>query len=246
MLVVGLILVIAAANVANLLLTRAYTRHQEIAMRTALGASRWRIVRQVIVEGAVLSFAGGAAGLLAGVWTAALFDLRTSASAAALSLTMEPDAAVVAFTAVVSAVAAIAIGIVPAFGATRADLVSVLKGGGGTVAGAPGKRLARMALTVVQIALSLVLVVGAGLFLRSLGKLRAIDPSLVTDRVIATQLNLALRGYDEARGAQFYERALAAVRGGARRAGGDAHQRAAGDRRRHAREPPGAGDHAAG
>jgi predicted permease len=212
MLVVGLILVIAAANVANLLLTRAYTRHQEIAMRAALGASRWRIVRQLIVEGSVLSFAGGAAGLLAGVWTAALFDIRTSGSASALALTMEPDAAVVAFAAAVSAIAAIAIGIVPAFGASRADLVSVLKGGGAAVAGAVGKRRARMTLTAIQIALALVLVVGAGLFLRSLGKLRAIDPSLVTDRVIATQMNLTLRGYDQARGVQFYERVLASVK----------------------------------
>ena len=211
MLVVGLILVIAAANVANLLLTRAYTRRQEIAMRTALGASRWRIVRQLIVEGTVLSFAGGAAGLLLGVWTAALFDIRTSGGGAALALAMEPDGAVVAFAAAVSAIAAIAIGIVPAFGASRADLVSVLKSGGATLAGATGKRRARMALTAVQIALSLVLVIGAGLFLRSLGKLRAIDPSLATDRVIATQLNLTLRGYDQARGAQFYERVLASA-----------------------------------
>ena len=213
MLVVGLILVIAAANVANLLLTRAYMRHQEIAMRAALGASRWRIVRQLIVEGSVLSCAGGGVGLLVGVWTAALFDIRTSGGGSALALTMEPDAAVVAFAAGVSAIAAIAIGIVPAFGASRADLVSVLKSGGATLAGTAGKRRARMALTAVQIALSLVLVIGAGLFLRSLGKLRAIDPALLTDRVIATQLNLTLRGYDEARGQQFYERVLASVQG---------------------------------
>ena len=213
MLVVGLILVIAAANVANLLLTRAYTRQQEIAMRTALGASRWRIIRQLLMEGAVLSFAGGAVGLLAGVWTAAMFDLRGSSGASALQLVMEPDASVVAFAALVSAVAAIAIGILPALGASRADLVTVLKGAGEAVSGAVGKRRARNVLTVVQVALSLVLVVGAGLFLRSLGKLRSIDPSLVTDRVVAAQMNLTLRGYDEARGGQVYARVLEAVRG---------------------------------
>ena len=118
---------------------------------------------------------------------------------------MEPDAAVVGFTALVSALAAVAIGILPALGASRTDLVSVLKGAGEAVSGAVGKRRARMTLTVVQIALSLVLVVGAGLFLRSLGKLRAIDPSLVTDRVVAAQLDLTLRGYDEPeKGGQFY------------------------------------------
>jgi predicted permease len=212
LLVVGLILVIAAANVANLLLTRAYTRQQEIAMRGALGASRWRIVRQLLVEGVVLSSVGGGVGLMLGMWMAAMFDIRTSVGGAALAFTMEPNAAIVGYTAALSALAAVAIGVIPAFGASRADLISVLKGAGEAVSGAVGKRRARLALTVVQIALSLVLVVGAGLFLRSLGKLRAIDPSLVTDRVLATQVNLILRGYDEARGRQFYSRLLEDVR----------------------------------
>ena len=212
MLVVGLILLIAAANVANLLLTRAYTRQSEIAMRTALGASRWRIIRQLLIEGAVLSIAGGMTGLFVGVWTAALFDIRTAGSASALALTMEPDLAVVAFAAIVSALAAVAIGIVPAFGASRADLIAVLKGAGEAVSGAVGKRRARMTLTAVQIALSLVLVVGAGLFLRSLGKLRAIDPSLATDRVVAATLNMTLRGYDEAKGTLFYTHVLESVK----------------------------------
>ena len=212
MLVVGLILVIAAANVANLLLTRAYTRQQEIAMRTALGASRWRIVRQLLMEGLVLSFAGGAAGLMLGMWTAAVFDIRTSLGGSALTLMMEPDAAIVGYAAALSAIAAVAIGIVPAFGASRADLIGVLKGTGEAVSGAVGKRRVRLALTVVQIALSLVLVIGAGLFLRSLGKLRAIDPSLSTDRVLATQVNLTLRGYDAARGQVFYRQLQDSVR----------------------------------
>jgi predicted permease len=211
MLVVGLILVIACANVANLLLTRAYTRQQEIAMRTALGASRWRIIRQLLIEGGVLSFTGGLVGLLVGVWTAALFDLRTSSGGTALALAMEPDASVVAFAAGVSALASILIGVLPAFGASRADLLGVLKGSGEAASGAVGKRRARITLTVVQIALSLVLVVGAGLFRGSLARLRAIDPSLVTDRVVAAQVNLTLRGYDAEKGGQFYARVLEAA-----------------------------------
>ena len=212
MMVVGLILLIATANVANLLLTRAYTRQQEIAMRTALGASRWRIIRQLLIEGAVLSVTGGAIGLLMGVWTAAMFDLRTSSGGAALALQMEPDFAVLSFAAAVSAVAAVLIGVLPAFGASRADLLGVLKGSGEAVSGAVGKRRARMTLTVVQIALSLVLVVGAGLFLRSLARLRSIDPSLATDRVVAVQMDLTLRGYDKEKGVQFYAQVLERAR----------------------------------
>jgi putative ABC transport system permease protein len=213
MLVVGLILVIASANVANLLLTRAYTRQQEIAMRTALGASRARIFQQLLMEGAVLAAAGGTGGLFLGVWTASLFDIRTSGGAAALALRMEPDATVVGFTALISALAAVAIGILPALGASRTDLVTVLKGAGEAVSGAVGKRRVRTMLTIVQVAISLVLVVGAALFLRSLGKLRSIDPTLVTDRVVAAQINLTLRGYQEAQGQQFYSRLLEAVKG---------------------------------
>jgi putative ABC transport system permease protein len=125
---------------------------------------------------------------------------------------MEPGAAVVGFTALISALAAIAIGVLPALGASRVDLVTVLKGASEAVSGAVGKRRARMTLTVVQVALSLVLVVGAALFLRSLGKLRSIDPSLVTDRVVAAQINLTLRGYKEAEGQQFYGRVLEAAK----------------------------------
>jgi predicted permease len=212
MIVVGFILVIAAANVANLLLTRAYRRQHEMATRVALGASRWRITRQLLVEGGVLSTAGGVLGLLLGVWTATLFDIRASGSAAPLVLSLEPDSTVLAFTALATAIAAIAIGAVPAFGSSRPDLLVVIKATGETSGSRLGKRTLRASLTVVQIALALVLVIGAGLFLRSLERLRAVDPALVTDRVIAGTLDLTLRGYGEGRGRQFYEAALDSAR----------------------------------
>jgi predicted permease len=212
MIVVGFILIIAAANVANLLLTRAYGRQHEMATRVALGASRWRIIRQLLVEGGVLSTAGGMLGLLLGVWTATLFDIRTTGGAAPLALSIEPDITVLSFTALVSVMAAIAIGVAPGIGSSRPDLLAVIKAAGEAAGSRVRKRRLRTSLTVVQIALALVLVIGAGLFLRSLGRLRAVDPALVTDRVIAGTLDLTLRGYSEARGRQFYDAALDAAR----------------------------------
>ena len=212
MILVGFILVIAAANVANLLLTRAYGRQYEMATRVALGASRWRIIRQLLVEGGVLSTAGGGLGLLLGVWTATLFDLRTVGGAAPLALSIEPDVTVVAFTALASAIAAIAVGVMPAIGSSRPDLLVVIKAAGESYGSRIGKRRLRTSLTVVQVALALVLVIGAGLFLRSLERLRAVDPTLVTDRVIAGKLDLTLRGYSEEKGRQFYEAALESAR----------------------------------
>jgi len=212
MIVVGLILIIAAANVANLLLTRAYGRQHEMATRVALGASRWRIIRQLVVEGSVLATAGGVLGLLLGVWTAALFDIRTSGSAAPLALSIEPDTTVLVFTALASAIVAIAIGVVPAIGSSRPDLLAVIKAAGETAGTRIGKRRLRTSLTVVQVALALVLVIGAGLFLRSLGRLRAVDPALLNNRVIAATLDLTLLGYSEGRGRQFYDAALESAR----------------------------------
>jgi len=212
MIVVGLILIIAAANVANLLLTRAYGRQHEMATRVALGASRWRIIRQLVVEGSVLATAGGVLGLLLGVWTAALFDIRTSGSAAPLALSIEPDTTVLVFTALASAIVAIAIGVVPAIGSSRPDLLAVIKAAGEAAGTRIGKRRLRTSLTVVQVALALVLVIGAGLFLRSLGRLRAVDPALLNNRVIAATLDLTLLGYSEGRGRQFYDAALESAR----------------------------------
>jgi putative ABC transport system permease protein len=212
MIVVGFILIIAAANVGNLLLTRAYGRQHEMATRVALGASRWRIIRQLLIEGGVLATAGGVLGLLLGVWTATLFDIRTSGSAAPLALSIEPDATVLAFAALASAIVAIAIGVVPALGSSRPDLLAAIKAAGEVATTRIGKRNLRTSLTVVQVALALVLVIGAGLFLRSLGRLRAVDPALLNNRVIAGILDLTLLGYSEGRGRQFYDAALDSAR----------------------------------
>ncbi|HJR58713.1 MAG TPA: ABC transporter permease [Vicinamibacterales bacterium] len=210
MLVVGLILVVASANVANLLLARAHARQGEVAMRQALGASRARVVRQMLTEGAVLAFAGGALGLLAAYWIVALFEIRT-AGGTLLTLRLDPNVTVLGFAAVLSLIVAIGSGLLPALSSSRPDLVTVIKGTSDNLRSRLGRQHIRGALVVVQVALSLVLVVGAGLFLRSLSRLQSIDPALSNSRVLAATLNLTLRGYDEPRGRQFYTDVLERV-----------------------------------
>lgn len=211
LLVVGLILVVASANVANLLLARAYARQGEIAMRQALGASRARVVRQLLSEGFVLAAAGGALGVLLAYWVVALFEVRTSGGAL-LTLRLDPGVVVLGFAAVLSLGTALAAGLIPALSSARPDLVAVLKGSTDNMRARFRRQHLRRGLVVVQVALSVVLVVGAGLFLRSLWGLKSIDPALASDRVVASAINLTLRGYDDARGRQFYEELLARVR----------------------------------
>jgi predicted permease len=211
MIVVGIILVITAANVANLLLARSYSRQGEIAVRQSLGASRARIVQQLLVEAGVLAAAGAIGALVVGIWVARLFEVRTAFGGTALALTIGADRAVIVFTVAVTFIAALAIGLLPAVGVRRMAAAEIIKaaGDGSRIAGSRGRL--RGTLTIVQIALALVLVIGAGLFLRSLAKIRSVDPSLITDRTVAATLNTTLRGYDETRSRQFYDAVLAAV-----------------------------------
>ncbi len=206
--VVALILVIMAANLANLLLARSYARQAEMAVRQSLGASRVRLAQQLIVEALVLATAGALGAVLAGTWVARAFEVRSAFGSTALSLSIRPDWAVVAFTALVSLVTALAIGVAPALGLRRVTATEALKAGGDMGRVVVTRARLRGALTIVQIAVSLILVVGAGLFLRSLSKIRAVDPSMATDRTIAATLNTTLRGYDEARARQFYSAVL--------------------------------------
>jgi predicted permease len=210
MLVVGLILVVAAANVTNLLLARSHLRQGEFAVRRAIGASRTRIIRQTLTEGMVLSLAGGALGVLFAYWVIAFFEVRT-AGGTLLALRLEPNGTVIAFAAVLSVLTAIASGLVPALTASRPDLLSVIKGTPDPGHHRMTRRHVRATLVIVQVALSFVLVVGAGLFLRSLSRLNAIDPALSTNQVMAATLNLSLRGYDEERARQFYAELLTRV-----------------------------------
>ena len=203
MLAVGLILVIASANVANLLLARSHKRQPEIAMRQALGASRLRIVRQLLTEGGVLAVAGGLTGLLLAYWLVGLFEVRTTGGTL-LTLQLEPNGVVIAYAAGLSALAGLLATLIPALSTSRPDLLTVIKGTTDAARGRIRRQHLRATLVVVQIAVSLALVVGAGLFLRSLSRLRSIDPALADNHVVAATVNLSLRGYDAERGRQFY------------------------------------------
>jgi predicted permease len=170
---VGLVLIIACANVANLMLARAEARRRETAVCLAIGASRMRVVRQALAESLLLATAGGMAGLLIARWASAALAAMASGPLS-LSIDTSPDMRVLAFTLVVSVLTAFVFGLAPALRSGRIDPLPALKSTGGPAQGAVRVRLRRM-LVVTQIAVSLVLLVAAGLFARSLVKLQGID-----------------------------------------------------------------------
>ncbi len=193
---VGFVLLIACANVANLLLARASTRGKEIAIRAALGANRARIVRQLLIESLLLSLAGGATGLLLAIWG---LDLLVAMSPAGLPRIEEAglDASVLGFTFIVSTLTGVIFGMAPALQASKVNLSEMMKEGAkGASAGRSRKRL-RGALVVVEVALSLVLIIGAGLLVKSFLHIMAIDPGYDPDRVVTMDLPLAPSKYSK-------------------------------------------------
>jgi macrolide transport system ATP-binding/permease protein len=205
---VGLILAIACANVASLLLSRAKARGKEIGVRIALGASRWRIVRQLLTESMLLAIIGGACGLLMAFWTSGLASGLQTRLAGPLALDVSPNSRVLLFTSVVSVLTVLLFGVVPALNASRVDLVPILKDSTMTTPAFRRGPSLHSLLVVTQVTLSLVLLAGAGLFLRSLWKLQAIDKGFTGDNVVAMSLNMELQGYEPKRGATFYRAAL--------------------------------------
>jgi putative ABC transport system permease protein len=214
---VGCVLLIGCANVANLLLARASTRGREIAIRTAMGGSRRSIVRQLLTESVVLAALGGALGLLLAVWgTSALSDLASLYLPRAREIGIDP--AVLAFTAGLILLTGIGFGLLPALQASRPDLQSVLKDTGkGMSAGARRSRL-RSGLVVIEVALALVLLAGAGLLLRSFERLVRVEPGFNPDQLLTLQLwlpwpNEAEKGryFTAQQRLTFYDRALAAL-----------------------------------
>jgi predicted permease len=203
MCMVGLVLLIACANVANLLIARAFMRQREIAVRLSLGASRGRLVRQLLVESLALSFAGGVVGLgLAFVLTRALLALVPSGGQPLL-VSARPDARILVFTMALTFLTGIVFGLLPALRASRPDPWTTLKDTMGSIAGTGGSLFLRKGLVTAQVALSFLLLFGAGLFVRSLQNLETTDTGVAMDNLLTFQLAPALSGYTEPRAVQF-------------------------------------------
>jgi putative ABC transport system permease protein len=208
---VALVLLIACANVAGVLLSRAAARRREIAVRAALGASRRRIVRQLMTESALLSAAGGLLGTLLAVWTFAFLGQLVPAG---MRASAEPrlDSAVLGFTLLVSLAASVAFGLAPALQASKTDLNGALKQAAGRSSAGAGRRL-RGAFVVAEVALALVLLVGAGLVVRTLYNLRGQYAGLRPESALTLRTQLAENRYREpARRAAFYEGVLERVK----------------------------------
>ncbi|MCI0535405.1 MAG: ABC transporter permease [Verrucomicrobiales bacterium] len=213
MCMVGLVLLIACANVANLLIARAFARQKEISVRLSLGASRGQLVRQLLVESMVLSAGGGVAGVvLAFAMTRGLLAL-VPVEGNPLLIRPEPDARILLFTLGVTLLTGVVFGLLPALRATRPDPWTTLKDTIGSVAGSGGSLFLRKGLIAAQVALSFLLLFGAGLFVRSLQNLKATDTGFhEMDNLVTFQLSPALSGYDSPRVVQLYRDLLGNVR----------------------------------
>ncbi len=207
LLAVGLVLLIACANVANLLLSRAAARQKEIAIRLSAGASRGRLVRQLLTESLLISLTGGALGSLFAFWTfETLYQLVLSnlpSDVPALALNLTPDLRVMGYAIAISAITGIAFGLLPALQATRPDLVTALKEEG-SGSGRLSRGRLRGILVAAQVSVCMVLLIAAGLLARGLESAQTLDPGFSAKGVVATSFDLVQEGYDNARAFPFH------------------------------------------
>jgi putative ABC transport system permease protein len=212
MTLVGLVLLIACANVANLLLVRGAARQKEFAMRVAMGAGRGRLVRQLLTESLLLAVLGAAAGILLAHWADNLLLRMVSGTAtpASLQLNLQPDARVLGFTLGVTLVTAILFGLIPSLYVTRLDLSPVLKS---ATLRMPGESLSRRlpvgkSLVVVQVAVSLILLVAAGVFVRSLSRLSEVNLGYRSENLLLFRVDASAGGYKGAAATHLYQELL--------------------------------------
>jgi predicted permease len=213
MCMVGLVLLIACFNVANLLIARAVARQKEIAVRLAVGASKWQLLRQLLIESLVLSVAGGAAGLFLAVAMIRAMLHFLPAGDAPMMLTATPDGRILAFNAALALVTGLLFGLVPAVQSMRVDLWNALKDVVGAVSGTGGNVRFRKALVTAQVAFSFLLLAGAGLFVRTLINLKQTNAGFQEiDNLVTFQVDPALSGYTMPRMETFYRELLANIR----------------------------------
>jgi len=206
--VVAMVLLISCANVANLLLVRASSRQKEIAVRLAMGASRWRLIRQLLTESVLLSALGGTVGILIALWIKdsliSVYDWAGHEN----SINPRLDLRVLAFTFGLSFLTGIVFGIVPALRATRVDLTPTLKDTGRGSSATTRSFLSR-SLVVAQVSLSLLLLIGAGLFVRTLINLQRVDPGFNEENLLLFNIDPSLLGYKDDRLRNFYNQVFA-------------------------------------
>jgi predicted permease len=196
------VLLIACANLANLLLARAATRQREFAVRLSLGANRRRLMQQLLVESLLLALAGSASGLIVATWGAEALLRFLASPGATLTVSVSPDYRILAFNILVAIVTGITFGFAPAIQSTRPVLATTLKNEAGSVVGGSHSRL-RRGFVISQVALSVLLLIGAGLFVRSLHNLMRTDLGFDTSRVLSFVVEPAASGYDAARAKSF-------------------------------------------
>jgi predicted permease len=201
MAVAGGVLLIVSANVANLLIARGAARHRELALRLAVGAGRRQIIRLLLVETLILAAVGAALGVLLASWSAGMLLGYFVTPESPIAVTADTDARIMAFTGALAVMTALVAGIVPAFRSTALDIAPMLKSSGGAVVSE--QPTLRKTLVVAQVALSFLLLIGAGLFIRSLDNLLAIDPGFKTARVLAFSFDLERGGYQGERSRTF-------------------------------------------
>jgi macrolide transport system ATP-binding/permease protein len=210
----GLVLLLACANVANLLLARATVRAKELGIRLALGAGRGRIVRQLLTESLLLALVGGGLGLMFAYGGTALLNASVPPIPYPIEFDFSPDWYVLKWTLAVTLATSVTFGLLPALAASRPDLVAVIKG---SVAGQAQSNQQwrrwnlRSALVVAQVAISIVVLIYAGLFLRSLNQALKLDPGFSTENLVTMKLDPGLLGYNEAAGKRFYAESLRRV-----------------------------------
>ncbi len=211
MAIAGAVLLLACANVANLLLVRSVARRREIAIRLSIGASRWRLVRQLLIESLILALAGGGVAMLITTWTAGTFSQFIPPTNIPVAMDIHADQRVLLATMLLSLVTGIIFGVLPAWRASDLAPISVLKEDSGSVSG--GLRRARLAsvLVIAQISLSLFLLVCAGLFIRSFRAAQTLNPGFEPDHVLLASYSLFPVGYDRASGVEFHRQIITRI-----------------------------------